>query len=67
VRPLLQLLVPVLGPVLEVRLPKNPRRKRRRRVRSDLHKILKLDLAFVLTLIIEKEESDEDMGFGLFD
>ena len=66
-RPLLQLLVLVLVPVLEVRLPKNPRRKRRRRVRSDLHKILKLDLAFVLTLIIEKEESDEDMGFGLFD
>lgn len=28
---------------------------------------LKLELVIKLTLPIEKEESDDDMGFGLFD
>jgi hypothetical protein len=51
---------------LEVTQHQRPRRKRRRkRVRIAPHqKIWNIDL---LTNSTAKEESDEDMGFGLFD
>ena len=55
-----QLLVVPL-PVVLLRLL--PPRRRRKRVRFSGHFIL----SKMLTIYTEKEESDEDMGFGLFD
>lgn len=49
--------------VLEV-LPKRHQRKRRRKKRVRQSFYAKVTLA---NTISEKEESDEDMGFGLFD
>lgn len=66
VLPLLALVPPLV--VLVVLLLKRPRRKRRKRVRSI--PALERYLAYrgsLLTPGIEKEESDDDMGFGLFD
>ena len=48
---------------LEV-LPKRHQRKRRRKKRVRQSFYAKVTLA---NTILEKEESDEDMGFGLFD
>jgi len=49
---------------LQVLLLRRPRRRRRLRVRKSCQQLF---LIFSLTHITEKEESDEDMGFGLFD
>lgn len=49
--------------LLVVQLLRTPQLRRRKRVRrtADLH------CKFMLITCAEKEESDEDMGFGLFD
>lgn len=56
--------LPVVLPLLAVTLLRPPRR-RRKRVCNPPSK--RRHLANVLTWATEKEESDEDMGFGLFD
>lgn len=58
----LQLLPVVL--LLVAPLPRRPRKKLRKRV----FYLSELDVVgLLLTQSTEKEESDEDMGFGLFD
>ena len=53
---------------LAVLLLRRPRKKRRKRVRSILaHARSHSGGIIVLISVLEKEESDEDMGFGLFD
>lgn len=46
-----------------------PRKRRRRKPRKRVRDSIRLLLSSVrrLTPIAEKEESDDDMGFGLFD
>ena len=57
------LLPPPALEVLRLRLlPK--RRRRKKRVRPEMFAVPERDILMHLT---EKEESDEDMGFGLFD
>jgi hypothetical protein len=46
-------------------LLRRPRRKKRKRVR--LTPCYAISQAIILTCSTAKEESDEDMGFGLFD
>ena len=58
-----QLLV-VLPPAVLLLLRRRPRR--RKRVSHDIE-TRAIAIAKVLTVGAEKEESDEDMGFGLFD
>lgn len=50
-------------PPLQVVLPPRRRPRRRKRVRSTRGRPKRWTLIYH----IEKEESDEDMGFGLFD
>ena len=57
----LEVLLPVVLPQLLRRRP-----KKRKRVRKILH-IANYSGRNLLTNHTEKEESDEDMGFGLFD
>jgi hypothetical protein len=52
----------LLAPLLVVLLPPRRRSRRRKRVR-----FVSISHQPSLTISIEKEESDEDMGFGLFD
>jgi hypothetical protein len=60
---------PVALPPLLVPLTPLPLRRRRRRVSYIISKIAIDSLSNALTTIppTEKEESDDDMGFGLFD
>ena len=65
---LLLLVVPRRAALLPLR--RRPRRRRKKRVRSlilDFLVHVKKDGILTRLLLIEKEESDEDMGFGLFD
>jgi hypothetical protein len=63
VEPLLPQLLEVPLPVV-TQVPQRRRPRRRKRVRK---LIASLQSWMELTTFIEKEESDEDMGFGLFD
>ena len=58
-----------LVPLLGVKLLKLRRRKKRqrKRVRDTISQNSKSVTASILTIFTAKEESDEDMGFGLFD
>ncbi len=57
--------LPVVLPLPAVPL-RRPRRRPRRRVRATLHPQKPIAME-KLTIPAEKEESDDDMGFGLFD
>lgn len=65
VEPLLRQLLEV--PLLEVTLvPQRQRKRKRKRVKLPTFAPY-ITFPAILTLHTEKEESDEDMGFGLFD
>jgi hypothetical protein len=62
-RAALAVLLPLAVPLPLAVLPRLPRRRRRRRVCLPALAVPRT----ALTRCAEKEESDEDMGFGLFD
>ena len=66
---MVELLLPRLQEVLlqeVMQLLQSQRKRRRKKVRITVY-TLNIGLTAVLMKCTEKEESDEDMGFGLFD
>jgi ribosomal protein L12E/L44/L45/RPP1/RPP2 len=65
--PAVVLVAPLLLVVLPLVVLLLPRRRLRRRKRVRWHTVISCSVWTSLTISTEKEESDDDMGFGLFD